>query len=561
MEGQDAILVLTAVSSTAEAAFGLPHNTCRYSPPSFGHGFDSRESTPLPNLQEDDDDANCRHRLRLTFTQPPQDIQKGYVFGTDRRRCDVLLGQRRGQGSISGEHFSITFNDDGRVILRDFSRCGTAVSYDAFEEIEVQLSGTDFKFWIELARHKECQTEYQANVSAFTKERRVLRESTSTLPPFSTLDIQSQSTTAAPTTSHSPGQGPVYLVYEELGRGEFGTVHKVVDVSTGYVYAGKEFMRPGWENEVAAMRRVSHQRIIRFVDFRPEPNPLLVMEYLPLGNLQDQHENVPIAVEDAVALLYQVLQGVGYLHSQCLAHRDIKPANILVESRSPFSIKLADFGLVKDMSALQTCCGTALYAAPEIWKGSGYTSAVDIWSLGLVVFEFVYGLPKLKRGPFRARDWCDRVVKAVEDWDSDELVDCLSTRMLRLDPKQRSSADDCLKQAAEIHRSYQVMLYMPYQRAECTTPTEKMSTFRTDLHGLNTFEQCTQLDTAHVSRSCRSSHSRSRKRQRHDIVKTNAQERLSDQQVPAEMSFGKNQRSVSPRGISHSRSSRPTGYG
>ncbi|KAJ9624529.1 Protein kinase protein rad53 [Taxawa tesnikishii (nom. ined.)] len=555
MEGQHTILVLTAVSSTAEAAFGLPHNRRRYSPPSSDHSFDSRESTPLPNLQEDDDDANCGYRLRLTFTQPPEDIQKGYVFGTDPRRCDVLLGQRRGQGSISGEHFSITFDDDGRVILRDFSRCGTAVSYDGqtkdqkrshftwiifeeFEKIEAQLSGTDSKFWIELARHEECQLEYQANVNTFLESRREHEKSTSALPPFNILGIHSQGTAAAPTTSHSPGQGPVYILYEELGRGEFGAVHKVVDVSTGYVYAGKEFMRPGWENEVAAMKRVSHQRIVRFVDFRPEPNPLLVMEYLPLGNLRDQHENVPIAVEEAVALLYQGLQGVGYLHSQCLAHRDTKPANILIESRSPFSIKLADFGLVKDMPALQTCCGTALYAAPEIWKGSGYTSAVDIWSLGLVVFEFAYGLPKLKRGPFRARDWCNRVVKAVEDWDSDELVDCLSTHMLRLDPKQRSSADDCLKQAAEAYRSYQVMLHMRYQGAECTTPTEKMSTFGADLHGLETFEQCTQLDTARVSGSRRSSHGRSRKRQRRDIVKTNAQERLSGQPVPAETSFG-----------------------
>ncbi|KAJ9624469.1 hypothetical protein H2203_005204 [Taxawa tesnikishii (nom. ined.)] len=470
----DANIIITLVASKfAEQAFALPCNNTRYLspvlPPATLSEPGSREGTPFPNAQADNT-THAAHRLHLTFDQPPKCMQKGYVFGTDPRRCDILLGKRRGQGSISGEHFSITFDDDGRVILRDSSRCGTAVSYggQAKTRSDHTSRGSSSKISRKLKfNFLEPSSSFGSSWLGIKNARQsieqtVLKESASTLPPFSILDIHSQTTTAAPTTSHSPGQGSLYILYEELGRGEFGTVHKVVDASTGYV---------------------------------PKPNPLLVMEYLPLGNLQDQHENVPIAVEDAVALLYQGLQGVAYLHSQCLAHRDIKPANILIESRSPFSIKLADFGLVKDMSALQTCCGTALYAAPEIWKQSGYTSAVDIWSLGLVVFEFAYGLPKLKRGPFRARDWCNRVVKAVEDWDSDELVDCLSTHMLRLDPKRRSSADDCLKQAAEIHRSYQVMLYMPYQRAECTTPTEMMSTFGVDLYGLDTCEQYTHLDT------------------------------------------------------------------
>ncbi|KAK3064933.1 hypothetical protein LTS18_002095 [Coniosporium uncinatum] len=539
-----------SLSETAKPAFALPHNTHRYSPPSLNRGISSRESTPFPDAQEQNEAVNSYHRLQVTFDQPPKNGQE-YVFGTDPRVCDVLLGKRRGEGSISGTHFCITFDAQRRVTLRDFSRCGTAVSYDGqgkgqkrshftwiifhgFEEIEVELSGTKFVFRIILAEHEECESDYLTHVDAFLAKRRTAEESGPALPPFDMLDIYSQNTTAAPTAPRSPNQGRIYILLEELGRGEFGAVNKVVDVSNGHMYAGKEFFRPGWEAEVAAMKRVSHvcfllrlcvcsvdslqERIVQFVDFRAKPTPLLVMEYLPLGNLQDQHNNAPFAFEEAVELLYEGLQGIDYLHSQGIAHRDIKPANILVVSRRPLSIKFTDFGLVGDLSAMKTFCGTALYAAPEIWKGSSYTSKVDIWPIGVVVLEVAYGLPKLGRGPFRARDWCKRVVQAVEDRPSDGLVDCLSTHMLQIDPEERSSAGECLGEAYEVYCSYRGLRYLRYHEAECTTPTEEASTFRLESYRLRTTgrDHLPQLVPSNESRSPYDD--RSRKRQKLDLL-------------------------------------------
>ena len=82
------------------------------------------------------------------------------------------------------------------------------------------------------------------------------------------------------------------------------------------------------------------------MNYSEEQKPLLVMEYLPLGNLACQD---CITEEDTLQFLCQELQALQYLHSHSplLAHRDIKPANILVRSRMPFVIKLADFGLAK----------------------------------------------------------------------------------------------------------------------------------------------------------------------------------------------------------------------
>jgi len=82
------------------------------------------------------------------------------------------------------------------------------------------------------------------------------------------------------------------------------------------------------------------------VDFREGPLPFLVMPYLPLGNLEDLHSDSPIAVEETIDLLFQAITALKYLHPPGVAHRDLKPENILVESRSPWSVKLADFGTV-----------------------------------------------------------------------------------------------------------------------------------------------------------------------------------------------------------------------
>ncbi|KAK4985842.1 hypothetical protein LTR50_005696 [Elasticomyces elasticus] len=528
MEDPNALLTLIAVSDTAETAFALSHNTHRYSPPSLSRGISSRESTPFPDAHEQNGELGSYHRLQLTFDQSPKNIQEGYVFGTDPRVCDVLLGRTRGGGSISGKHFCITLDPQHRVVLRDFSRCGTAVSYDGqgkgqkrscftwiilqgFEEIEVQLSGTKFTFQIVLADHKERQSEYLAHVNGFLQKRMTLEDSGSVLPPFGMLDIRSQNTTAASTASRSPTRGCIYILLQELGRGAFGRVYKAVDVSTGTMYAGKAFCYPGWQAEVEAMKRASHQRIVQFVDFRAEPAPLLVMEYLPLGSLEDQHRDAPIAEEEAVALFYQGFQAIDYLHSQGYAHRDIKPANILVVSRGPFGIKLADFGLAKDLSALATVCGTELYAAPEIWKGSGYTSAVDVWSFGLVVLEFLYGLPDHCAG-----DWCKRVVEWAEDWEPDGLVEYLTENMLQVDPRRRSSASECLKKASEVYYSYQGLIYTRDHEVECATPTEKASTFRTESYRPETTTQDQQSQLASSDEPHEPHDDRSQKRQRRD---------------------------------------------
>ena len=178
------------------------------------------------------------------------------------------------------------------------------------------------------------------------------------------------------------------------------------------------------------------------------------MEYLPLGNLSEQRD---LSQWETVTLLHQGLAALSYLHSCGIVHRDLKPKNILVQCRdhASFRIKIADFGLVKvfdDGSFLKTCCGTPLYTAPEMWIRHPYTAKVDIWSLGLIAFEYAYNLPEVPnvQGHLDVKCWYRRLARAVDDWESDDLVDFLSSSMLQEDPLERLTAGECLQETAKL---------------------------------------------------------------------------------------------------------------
>lgn len=185
----------------------------------------------------------------------------------------------------------------------------------------------------------------------------------------------------------------------------------------------------------------------------------MILEYVALGSLRDTH----IDDHEGLALLCQCLDALTSVHSQNIVHRDIKPDNILVQSRHPLHIKLSDFGLSKATASLRTACGTHQYAAPEIYpprRAANYTEACDIWSLGVVVFEFVYGpLPEF-RGEDAGDCWARKIMACVNGWESDEFLEFLSTAMLVIEPESRLTAVGCWQQAMNLSSTLR-----------CTTPT------------------------------------------------------------------------------------------
>ncbi|KAI5466183.1 hypothetical protein BGZ63DRAFT_420686 [Mariannaea sp. PMI_226] len=216
-----------------------------------------------------------------------------------------------------------------------------------------------------------------------------------------------------------------------IGKGAFAVVHKVTSKYDGLPYAAKElekrrFIKNGVldqkvENEMKIMQRVNHSNIVRYIEHFDWDDRLLIiiMEYVPGGDLGKLISDEGVLGEDQARLAsQQLLSALGYLHANNITHRDVKPDNILINSLNPIDVKLTDFGLSKmvdsEQTFLRTFCGTLLYCAPEVYNeytefddngvrnrgkkvrrmpGQRYNHAVDIWSLGGVLFYTMTGCP------------------------------------------------------------------------------------------------------------------------------------------------------------------------
>ncbi|KOS22267.1 Calcium/calmodulin-dependent protein kinase type 1 [Escovopsis weberi] len=133
--------------------------------------------------------------------------------------------------------------------------------------------------------------------------------------------------------------------------------------------------------EAELLRKIRHDNIVRCLFTTEIPKRRLVFEYMPLGTLQYQAWKQPITSAENIEVLTQALAALRFLHGQekPIAHREVKPDNILVCSRDPLHIKLADFGISKKKQQnLRTYTGTDRYMAPEIMFQRPYSEIVDI---------------------------------------------------------------------------------------------------------------------------------------------------------------------------------------
>jgi serine/threonine protein kinase len=188
----------------------------------------------------------------------------------------------------------------------------------------------------------------------------------------------------------------------------------------------------------------------------------LILEYVPLGNLE---RLLPITDQETLAVLRQSLDALTSVHEVDIVHRDVKPENILVHSRDPMHIKLSDFGLSKATANLETFCGTHIYAAPEIYdrpRVAYYTSAIDIWSLGVVIILCALGLPVFQEEDM-GLGWCNKIITLLDNWHSDPLLGFVSSAMVITDPERRHSARSCWEQARKLPAP---------SGSRCPTPTQ-----------------------------------------------------------------------------------------
>ncbi|EJT68738.1 CAMK protein kinase [Gaeumannomyces tritici R3-111a-1] len=165
------------------------------------------------------------------------------------------------------------------------------------------------------------------------------------------------------------------------------------------------------------------------------------MELVDGLDLAKEHEQQPLTILESRIVLRQLVDAVNYLHGKHITHRDIKPANVLVRSRNPVHVKLTDLGLASASSSLNGNCGTPYYVAPEIRSGRRYTNKVDMWSLGVLALELLFGLPHYSKS--QARQWPATVEGHTALLDPSPIRRFVS-ELLQREPTRRLAAADAL---------------------------------------------------------------------------------------------------------------------
>ncbi|ESO84964.1 hypothetical protein LOTGIDRAFT_236015 [Lottia gigantea] len=253
-----------------------------------------------------------------------------------------------------------------------------------------------------------------------------------------------------------------YDLKEDIGIGSYSVCKRCVHKSSGISYAvkimDKDKRDPSEEIEIL-LRFGHHSNIITLRDVFDNGNKVyMVTELMKGGELLDKILRQKFFSErEASAVLQVVAKTVEYLHSNGVVHRDLKPSNILYadDSGSPESLRICDFGFAKQLRAenglLMTPCYTANFVAPEVLKRQGYDAAVDLWSLGVLLYTMLAGHTPFANGPndtpndILARIGQGKFSLSGGNWDSvSQPAKDLVQRMLHLDPSNRITATQVL---------------------------------------------------------------------------------------------------------------------
>jgi serine/threonine protein kinase len=223
-----------------------------------------------------------------------------------------------------------------------------------------------------------------------------------------------------------------YDSFEQIALGGMAAVYKARKISLDKPVAIKVLFPhlaqdavyiERFKREAQTAARVQHDNIVNVLDYgESDGSHYIVMEYcdgVTLEELLDEHQAVPLDI--CFSIVYNVCCGLEAAHAANLVHRDIKPANIIV-TRSG-GVKIADFGLAKAVDKLKAVTqhgkviGTPAYMSPEQTRGDDVGTQSDIFSLGVVAYEFA-----CNRRPFDGRNYAE-VVDKIQSSGYDPITD------------------------------------------------------------------------------------------------------------------------------------------
>ena len=252
-----------------------------------------------------------------------------------------------------------------------------------------------------------------------------------------------------------------FQILKELGAGSFGHVYLVSHKITKAQYAIKAIdkrdksnqnEKPYFRREIEVMYKIHHPNVVKlFGHFEDNNYCYFIMEYIEKGNIYNliPHDGKKkLNTKIVASLIKDVISAVYYLHHMkpIIIHRDIKPENVLLGEG--LVSKLTDFGwsnYMQEDEKRKTVCGTPIYLAPEIIKEEGHDEKVDIWCIGVLLFELITG-----NVPFQGNDLeslKENILHLRIAWPKDINTDAknLIKKILKLDPGSRISLEEMLQ--------------------------------------------------------------------------------------------------------------------
>ena len=249
-----------------------------------------------------------------------------------------------------------------------------------------------------------------------------------------------------------------FTVIQELGSGSFGHVILAQHKMTQVKYAIKAIDKrntvnikemPYFIREIEIMYRVHHPNVVKlFGHFEDNNYCYFIMEYIPGGNIYSLVQRLkPVTLQGIASIMKEVISAVYFLHhmNPKIVHRDIKPENVLLDQGN--HAKLTDFGWSNYMEGdikRTTVCGTPVYLAPEIINNMGHDEHVDIWCIGVLLFELIVGRPPFSGETEQKVRY--NILKMKINWPNNMDSDAadLITKILKYNPDERISLEQML---------------------------------------------------------------------------------------------------------------------
>ncbi|KAJ3112983.1 hypothetical protein HK100_002136 [Physocladia obscura] len=198
-----------------------------------------------------------------------------------------------------------------------------------------------------------------------------------------------------------------FAILKLVGKGSFGRVMLVKKKDTGRVYAMKVLSKKDIVKRQEIIHTLSERNVLIYASaslfcvgmkfsFQTPEKLYLVTDYMNGGELFYHLQRSGVFSEARTKFyVAEIVSALEYLHAREIIYRDLKPENVLLDSNG--HIALADFGLCKENMGYgemtNSFVGTAAYLAPEVLIGEGYEKSVDWWSVGIMFYEMITGLP------------------------------------------------------------------------------------------------------------------------------------------------------------------------